>query len=207
MLSRILFLLLLSVTSYGQMRLGAMAGNRSIQTRYSAEQVWTETFSGAPTNITITDASVIHSITDGRCKWVGATGAASGFLGNSSVTRINGRAVRFSYAHESVYTGLHRAGWGTTLSASVTGMILHASGYTYQFVTGNHRIVKRAPNDVWSILRSTGHFICTQDKLLFVSNSGTDTNLKPLLWIGGSQQCDFDLNRRLTVHHQFDTIT
>lgn len=190
---RILILLLLSVSSFGQMRMAALAGNRSIQTPYTAVSLFSELFDSAPSTLTITDPSTISSVAGGRLKWVGDTGGTSGFLGTTSYTRINGRAIRFSYAHESYATGLHRAGWGTTLSSAVTGMALHANGYQQQYVTGNHRTVKRAPNDVWSILRTTGHFVCTQDKLLFVSNSGTDTNLKPLLWISTAQRCDFDL--------------
>jgi len=167
---------------------------RNIGFIYNSVNNQSETFASAPSSLTITDASTISSISNGRLKWVGDTGAQSGFLGTTSYTRINGRAVRFSYAHKSVYTGIHRIGWGTTLSSAVTAAAITSNGYQLQFTTGNHRELKRAPNEIWSILRSSGHFICSNDKLLFVSNTGTDTNLKPLLWIAGSQRCDFHLD-------------
>lgn len=145
-------------------------------------------------SIVITDASGISSIAGGRLIFSGTPAATSGFIGAATYARVAGRAMRVNYARV-VAAGLHRAGWGASLSSTLAGTLWSAP-VAWKNIEGAGVIATPAvPLAMWVILRATGYFIASDTKLLYIASTGNGTNITPVVWLAAGQATDFDLDR------------
>lgn len=154
----------------------------------------TRTCEPGPGTFVITDASPISSISNNRMIWTGTPAAVSGFLSGAAQTRLAGRAMRINYAR-FVGAGLHRIGWNTALNSSMSGGVGFSSAVQAFNLNGGGAFALPAfPGSLWIIFRTTGYFVASDYKLLWVHDAGTTSNLKPTLWISNGQAPDFDLD-------------
>lgn len=163
--------------------------------QYLATTQLLEEFDAEPTELTITDASTIHSITDSRLRFVGTPAAGTGFVGNTAYSRIKGRGVRYAFARDMIINAFVRYGWNTAFDNTLDVVILGSSPDTLRPAASNVNIyLIPAPRDIWAILRTAGHFVLTDKKLLHVQATGTGTNLRPCVFIDATVATDFDLD-------------
>lgn len=175
----------------------ATTSNNSASVLYDAESLQSDEFDSAPSTLTLTDPNNIDYVSDSRLGWTGISAGNVGFLGNTSYTRINGRAFRIAFAR-AFRLNNPNIGWAASFSATQNAQFIASDPMRYRSNSGVaafHSVPYFSyPHDIWSILRTSGHLICSEDKLLAVSASSTTSNLKPCLFLPGSGSLKYELS-------------
>lgn len=175
----------------------ATTSNNSASVLYDAESLQSEEFDSAPSTLTLTDPNSIDYVSDSRLGWTGISAGNFGFLGNTSYTRINGRAFRIAFARAFRFN-VPFMGWAASFSSTQNSQFIGNDPMRFRSnapSAGYFSIPYFSyPHDIWSVMRTNGHFLCTEDKLLFVSASGNTSNLKPCMFMSGSASTKYELS-------------